>query len=270
MPALLPPKRIFLPLAAAAALAVLAAVGISAPAPKTEPDPKNVPATEPAAPAVDLAKIANDPVLRVRNARNRAQSANNLKQIALAVHNYCDANNGPLPSDILDKDGKPLLSWRVRLLPYIEEEQLYKQFKLDEPWNSDTNIQLLAKMPKIFESPRVVVKRKGYTVYQGFSGPDALFRPGNPLRISAVPDGLSNTILAVETSAAVPWTKPADIPFDPKQDLPDFGKAYGQQPWAAMLDGSVRILDLKKIKPQTLKHAIGPADGQILGKDWNE
>jgi hypothetical protein len=74
--------------------------------------------------------------------------------------------------------------------------------------------------------------------------------------------------MVVETSVAVPWTKPVNIPFDPKKDLPDIGKAYGNRPLAAMCDGSVRILDLKKIKPETLKNAINSADGNTLGDDW--
>jgi Protein of unknown function (DUF1559) len=73
-------------------------------------------------------------------------STNNLKQIALAFHSYHDATNG-LPSNITDKDGKPLLSWRVAILPYVEESQVYKQFNLEEPWDSATNKKLIEKMP---------------------------------------------------------------------------------------------------------------------------
>ena len=73
----------------------------------------------------------------------------------------------------------------------------------------------------------------------------------------------------VESSVAVPWTKPVDLPFDPEKNLPDFGKAYGSKPLAALCDGSVRTLDLKKIKPETLKAAITRAGGEVLGKDWD-
>ena len=122
-------------------------------------------------------------------------------------------------------------------------------------------------MPKVFESPRVTVKTKGYTVYQGFEGNGAVF--GSGLKISNIPDGSSNTILIVESSVAIPWTKPVDMPFDPKKDVPDFGKAYGGRPLAVLCDGSARTLDLKKIKPDTLKNAIMTADGNVLGEDWN-
>jgi len=243
----------------------------AAPVPKSPKDArKESGAAEPVEPAIDLAKLAENPVLRVRDAANRSKGSNNLKQIALAFHSYHDVN-GRLPADVVDKDGQPILSWRVLILPYLEQAPLYQEFKLDEPWNGPNNSKLLEKMPKTLESPRVVTKKKGYTVYQGFSGDDALFRPGKPaLNLPAIPDGCSNTIMVLETSSAVPWTRPADIPFDPKKDLPDIGKAYGQKPMAAMCDGAVRALDLKKISAETLKAAITPSGGEVLGKDWEE
>jgi hypothetical protein len=104
--------------------AVVVALG---PAVLAEPDPtKAPPATETAEPAIDPAKLAGDNALRVRDARNREASANNLKQLGIAVHNYHDVH-GKLPADIVGKDGKPLLSWRVQLLPYVEELALYKR-----------------------------------------------------------------------------------------------------------------------------------------------
>jgi hypothetical protein len=188
--------------------------------------------------------------------------------LILAAHSYHD-EKGMLPADVLDRAGKPILSWRVVLLGHLDQKPLLKRFKLDEPWNSKNNLALLEKMPKVFQSPRVKLKRKGYTVYQGFSGPEAVFRPGKPgLRLIAIPDGTSCTLFAAEATAAVPWTKPADIAIDMAKALPDFGKAYGQQPLGALCDGSVRVLDLKVISAQTLKWAINPADGMVLGPDW--
>ena len=87
---------------------------------------------------------------------------------------------------------------------------------------------------------------------------------------TGIRDGTSNTLFAVEASKAVPWNKPADIPFDKDKKVPDFGKAYGGKPLGVMMDGSTRILDLKKVKPETLKNAIMPDDGNTLGADWKE
>jgi hypothetical protein len=202
-------------------------------------------------------------------ARYRSVSEGHLKQLTLAIINCADSQQGKLPRNLTDKKGKPQLSWRVHILPYIEENDLYKAFKLDEPWDSENNLKLLEQMPKIFASPRVTVKRKGYTVYQGFAGEGTVFEPGQELRYPAsIPDGTSNTIMLVESSIAVPWTKPADVPFDAKKDLPDFGKAFGAKPLVAMCDGSVRRLDLKNLSEKTLKNAITRADGFPLGADW--
>src|SRR5262245_52648388 len=110
----------------------------------------------------------------VEQARARTKSSNNLKMIVLAVHNHHDAT-GRLPGDVYDNNGKAILSWRVQLLPFVEHAELFKEFKMDEPWDGKTNKALLEKMPDIFASPRVKVKTKGYTVYQGFAGKGALF-----------------------------------------------------------------------------------------------
>jgi len=204
------------------------------------------------------------PTTEAERQQIRHTSTGNLKQIGLSVHNYSSAID-KLPRNILDKDGKPLLSWRVLVLPYLEEDTLYKQFKLDEPWDSPDNLKLLEKMPTVYDSPRVKVK-KGYTVYQGFTWNGAVI--DGPYKIQTVPDGTSNTIWCVEATAAVPWTKPADMHFHPKNDLPKFGKAFGEKPLALLCDGSTRYLDLKTLSADTLKNAINGNDGNPLGADW--
>jgi hypothetical protein len=246
----------------AAVISIFAGMSFSAPLPKEKESALKTPeaefAVEPEKADAEMAEW------------NVALSRENLKNLGLAIHNF-EGDHGTLPANIADKNGKPLLSWRVSILKFMEgQEELYKQFKLDEPWDSANNLKLLAKMPKLFASPRVFVKRNGYTVYQGFAGKETLFEPKAKIMIASVTDGTSNTIMLVESSVAVPWTKPADLPFDDKKDTPDFGKAYGAKPLAVMCDGSVRILDLKKIKPLTLKNAIMKNDGNVLGDDWEE
>jgi hypothetical protein len=92
-------------------------------------------------------------------AADQARSTNNLKQIALAMHNYLSVYNTFPPAYIASKDGKPLLSWRVQILPYIEEGRLYEEFHLDEPWDSEHNKALVAKMPKIYAPPAAKWRR---------------------------------------------------------------------------------------------------------------
>jgi hypothetical protein len=239
------------------AMVGLAAAGLgAAPAPKSDSADK-----------VPAEGVPAEP-LDVDGAKAKAASTNNLKKIALAVHSYADEHDGRFPADIVDKDGKPILSWRVHLLPYLEQAGLHKQFKLDQAWDSDANKKLLAKMPRVFHDPRVKVKADGHTVYQGFAGPGALFEPGKQAQFASITDGTSNTIMCVESSVAVAWTKPADLPFDEKKDLPDFGKAYASKPLIAMCDGSTRVLDLTRTSAQTIKAAITTSGGEVLGADW--
>jgi hypothetical protein len=260
----LPLKRVLLLLAVILALAT---AGVSAPVTKSKPKP--APVDDTVTPAIDPARAAKDAKLRAAADHNFMASNNNLKQIAQALHDYATANKFDLPDDFLATDGKPLLSWRVRLLPYLKEQALYKQFRLNEPWDSEHNLGLLEKMPRVFASPRVIVKRKGYTVYQVFSGPNALWHAGKSrYKVFTIPDGTANTLYAVEMSKAVTWTKPADMPFDKDKKLPDFGKAYDNKPLAALMDGTVRLLDLKTLSVETLKNAIMPDDGKPLGPDW--
>src|SRR5262249_52362765 len=172
----------------------------------------------------------------------KRHSVHNLKQIALALITYTDvyarlpvaasldpALSGPLGNPVLTADqliknqgklkGKalPLVSWRVTLLPWLEGGDLYKQYKLDEPWDSEHNKKLLAKMPKVY-APVTGKAKPGLTYYQVFVGKDAPFDGMVvPSRFPAsFPDGLARTFLVVEGGEAVPWTKPQDIPFDGK------------------------------------------------------
>src|SRR6516165_5495577 len=103
-----------------------------------------------------------------------------------------------------------MLSWRVMILPYIEQQNLYNQFHLNEPWDSEHNKKLLARMPVVYASPqddRAVKEHSTY--YQGFYGKSAFFEGKQGVRYpAAFTDGTSNTIMVVEASKAVPWTKP--------------------------------------------------------------
>jgi prepilin-type processing-associated H-X9-DG protein len=214
-----------------------------------------------------------------KQASFRKESQNNLKQLGLALHCLHDVYaEFPGPAILSKKDGKPLLSWRVAILPYIEEEALYKQFKLDEPWDSPHNIKLLDKMPKVFAVPGVKTTTSNATFYQAIVGKDAAWQiipnknkafGAQGARIANFLDGTSNTILLVEGAEPVPWTRPADTTYDAKKPLPKFG-------WlksgfnVLMADGSVRFINRGIIFEATLRAAITPAGGEVLGNDWND
>jgi hypothetical protein len=181
----------------------------------------------------------------------RLRSSNNLKQVMLALHNYHDGT-GHLPGNVTDAKGKALLSWRVQILPYIDQEALYLQFKLDEPWDSAHNKKLIAQMPKVYRSPKQGEKLTDKTTYLRPTGKDLLFEPGQRIRLQDIPDGTSNTIAVVETDdeLAVIWTKPDDLKFDPKNPTQGLLAHYTDGFLAALGDGSVRFM--KKDTPDLL------------------
>jgi RNA polymerase sigma factor (sigma-70 family) len=267
-----------------------------------------------------------EPAERTADAAQRRRSLNNLKQILIAIHNYHDTYNR-LPSDIRDKNGKPILSWRVAILPFVEQDNFYKQFKLDEPWDSEHNLKLLAQMPPVY---RVGFEPKGatHTYYQVFAGPGTPFgwsrfdQPGGgeggagggaapggapgigpgggplggagappgigaggvpggppaaagaggaapapqeargPIRITQITDGTSNTLGVVEAGPPVPWTKPADLPYDPKKPLPKLVGPFSNVFHVSMMDGTANALK-RDIDPRVLRDLIGMDDGNV-------
>lgn len=224
--------------------------------------------------ALGLILLLFPAVQKVREAAGRTQSMNNLKQMGLAMHNYHAANNSLPSAGVGDPNQapaqrKPLLSWRVAILPYIEEHQLYRQFNLNEPWDGPNNIKLLARMPKIYMLPGDEQTPPDHTHYQVFVGNGAAFEKTKPLKIPGdFPDGLSNTILIVEAEKAVPWTKPEDVAFDPSKPVVPLLSHYFRGGFnVAMGDGSVRRV-VPEISETTLKAAITRRGGEPLGPDW--
>ncbi len=216
------------------------------------------------------------PVSRVREAGPSGYAKNNLKQMALAMHNHNDAYGSlPQATAYRDKDGKPLLSWRVALLPFIEQDNLFKQFKLDEPWDSPHNIKLLPRIPRTYLLADQTNTGAGLTHYQVLVGPDAYedFPTGKPgfqlgLKIpGSFPDGTSNTILFVIAEQGVPWTKPDDLQYDPNGPLPRLSKRYPVGYIFGLADGGTRTVPFS-ISEQTLRNAITRSDGNVLGPDW--
>jgi hypothetical protein len=195
---------------------------------------------------------------------DRIRSVNNLKNLTLALHNYHDAH-GRFPADIRDKDGKPLLSWRVHILPFIEQDQLYKQFKLDEPWDSENNKKLIPLMPKTLRSPRQAATLKDKTTYLAPLGKGFIFEDPKGIKVFEITDGTSNTIALVEADddRAVTWTKPEDITIDPKNPVNGLLGHYTDGFQVAFADGSVRFIT-KSIEPKVLWALFTKDGGEVV------
>jgi hypothetical protein len=197
-----------------------------------------------------------------RRRAGRSVTQNHLQQLVLAMYNYHDTYNRRFPpAAIYDKRGKGLLSWRVQILPFIGAQDLYKEFHLDEPWDSDHNKKLLDKMPDVFRAEGQ--GKTNTTHYQVFTGKGTCFEGKKGIQIQDITDGTSNTILIVEAASAVPWTKPEDLPYDPDKPLPKLGGVTPGGFHAGYADGSVRFLK-QDIKESTLRLLIQRNDGQVI------
>jgi hypothetical protein len=230
----------------------------------------------------------------------RAKSVNNLKQFGLALHNFHSANDRLPPAVIAGPDGQPWHSWRVLLLPYLGEANLYNRYHFDEPWDGPNNRQLLDSMPGVFRDPIHGDDRGHFTHYAALVGAATAFPPAGailrdaerPVRlpigrgsggstgIRDMTDGTSNTLLVapVAPERKIPWTKPEDIAVG--ADFPGLGHPAGiAAPYRArrgpeghhaapvlLADGSVRIL-LDTIDPKVLAALLTRAGGEIVSWD---
>ena len=218
--------------------------------------------------AAVVAAGAKEPDDIVQTARVRAQAKRNLKAIVIGLQEYADNNKGRMPPPaIVDKNGKRLLSWRVLILPHVGHKDLYEQFHLDELWDSEHNKKLLAKMPAVFASNLPGGKKTHETHYQALVGSGAAIEEGKQFLFPHdFPDGVSNTIGVVEAAAAVHWTKPEDLAYDPDKPLPKFGGPLGGDFHAAFLDGVVRLMS-KKADETNLRIIITRAGGEMPSFD---
>jgi hypothetical protein len=210
-------------------------------------------------------------VVSARQAAARTQSMNNLKQIMLAMHMYHDVYRHFPAAYGMKKDGTKLLSWRVYLLPYLEQDALYKEFHLDEPWDSEHNKKLISKMPKIFASPSLPdeLAKKGLASYVAPVGEKTIFEGNEGTFIGKITDGTSNTIgiLEADTEHAVIWTRPDDLKIDwkdLKKGLEIWKGGNTSMFMAALCDGSIRSIN-EKVDPALLKRLLQMNDGEPVG-----
>jgi hypothetical protein len=213
----------------------------------------------------------------MREAAAQTECSNNEKQIALAIHSYIGSHKNVFPpAYTTSKDGNPLLSWRVLILPYLEQEGLYKEFHLDEPWDSPHNRTLIAKMPSVYRCPLESenAARDGKTRYLAPRGANTVFRGAEPVAVKDITDGVSNTIILVDAGdeRAVPWTKPDDGDVPP-QDEAAFKAIFsahrrrsGAGTVTAFADGSVRFLR-ETVKPAVIRELSTRSSGEVISAE---
>jgi RNA polymerase sigma factor (sigma-70 family) len=214
---------------------------------------------------------------RAADYAQRQRSMKALRRIAFAAHAFHDAQ-GYYPADYRGNSGKPFLSWRVALLPFLHKSPfgdekadearfaaLYKRFNLDEPWDGPTNKPLLAEMPDVY--------RLGFqpenatdTYYQGFSGPGAAFEPGQRLGVGHFNDGTSNTLMVAEVGPPVPWTRPGDVEYDPAKPFPAVRWPFTNVIHTAFADASFRHW-APTLPELTLRQFISRGDGEVIALD---
>ena len=206
--------------------------------------------------------VAFPMVGQARSAAQRQTSQNNLKQLGLAIHSYHDVHNALPPAVVKDKDGKPLYSGIVLLLPFMEQQNLYQQFDLTKPWNDPANEHISSVSIPMLMNPASPNTAAGHCDYLLIGGPNAaLADDGKKSSFANVRDGTSNTIMAVEVGsggAAKSWAQP--MPWDASQT---FDSPHPTVVNVLFADGSVRPLQ-KTTPVQTLRFLSDRQDGQAV------
>jgi hypothetical protein len=223
--------------------------------------------TGPEKPPVDLSlpgAVSANPFGTIDEPAERARSRSNLREIGLAMMNFEQANGRYPAAAIRDPSGKPLLSWRVSLLLFVDQGALYKEFHLNEPWNSDHNKSLIARMPDVFACPNSHAA-PGSTSYLAVTGPGSVFEGSQSLKLLEILDGTSNTMAIVEAndSRAVPWTCPDDLAYDPSAPMNGLVGHHAGGFLALTCDGAVHFIS-EMIDPKALLALFTRSGGETV------
>jgi hypothetical protein len=241
---------------------------------QTASNPVDVAGGGPANTSSDVGKAPTEKKPSGPRTNTRAVSSK-LREIGIAFHNHHDVNKVFAPavsSDAPQATPKPnqrpaptLLSWRVHLLPFLDQLPLWEQFHIDEPWDSPHNKTLLDKMPDVY---RLDSTERTNTRFQVIRGPNFLFGRASAPRIAECADGTRHTILTVVTGPdkAVPWTKPDDFEFDPDRPVASLGSLPDPWIFCEMVDGRVLILK-RSIEPAKFLALATPSGKEIIDAD---
>ena len=245
-------------------------------------------------PLVPIVVVAWQPVMEALEASHRSSCKCFLKQFGLALHNYHDTYGSFPPAFVLGPDGRKWHSWRVLILPFLECQPLYAEYRFDEPWDGPNNRKLLAKMPVIFACPsrprtatadllatmsfgllacegHSVSAQDGNASFAAVLGKDCVFRGTVPVKTSEITDGTSNTVLIGESNRTkIPWTKPEDIDIAFHSTLGDpkgFSSHHDHGCHFLMGDGTVKFIP-DTVPQKTVDAVFTRNGGEVVPNDF--
>lgn len=192
-----------------------------------------------------------------------------LEQIGVAMAEYHIDHRCYPPAYIEDSAGNRLHSWRVLLLPYLNEDDLYKQYRFDEPWDGSNNRKLADRMPHWYGCPSDAGTLESNTNYMVVSGRGLLFEGKKPGTKKSITDNPADTILVVETVGQdVNWLEPVDLDLDKMElsingrDISGISSHHHDGAHVVMADGTVVFLRSDEITPKALKAKLTIAGGE--------
>ena len=199
-------------------------------------------------------------LLAARKAAFRTQDINSLRQISVALHNYQSTNGSFPPAVLYGPDGETPYSWRVAILPYLEESGLFDEYKFNEPWDGPNNRKLLKRMPTVYRSSVAPADSTSPSFF-ALTGKDTIFASKKGASLREITDGLSKTLMVVEAKRDIPWTKPVDIPYSADQPIPKLGGHHQDLFLAAFGDARVSAI-LHNLDETILRRLITKSDGE--------
>ena len=207
-------------------------------------------------------------VQQAREAARRTQCKNNLKQIGLAMHNYHDTFGMFPAAHLNDSQDKPRLSWRVSILPYVDQAPLYNIYNFNDAWDGPSNARIASTPIPLYICPSYTSTNMTTTCYVAISGDHTVMGAGKCIPFKEIKDGTSNTLMVVEACGMnIPWIKPQDLDENAVTRVGDpngISSKHVGGAHALMADGSVRFIS-ENLSPAVLQSLITRDGGDQTG-----